>query len=186
VEVPEEIRDKVISIGQEHVLMFWEEIQESEQKILADQIAALNIEQFREQQAIFAGKNFSGTQRAFSPLKHIAKSGHDENIRWGRQLLSQGKAGCLLIAGGQGTRLKFDGPKGMYPISPIKRKTLYQLFAEKTVAAGKQANRVLPLAIMTSPSNHEQTMAHFEENRYFGLNPDQVSFFFASDTSPFG
>jgi UDP-N-acetylglucosamine/UDP-N-acetylgalactosamine diphosphorylase len=70
--------------------------------------------------------------------------------------------GCILIAGGQGSRLRFNGPKGMYPISPIKNKSLFQLFAEKTLAAGLQVGKMLRLAIMTSPYNHEETMRYFQ------------------------
>jgi UDP-N-acetylglucosamine/UDP-N-acetylgalactosamine diphosphorylase len=114
---------------------------------------------------------------SISPLNHYSQAGNFENQLKGRQLISKGQAGCLLIAGGQGTRLKFDGPKGMFPVTLIKKKSLFQLFAEKTLAAGRQANCVLPLAIMTSPATHEKTVKFFQEHCLFGLKPDQLSFF---------
>ena len=80
-------------------------------------------------------------------------------------------------AGGQGTRLNFKGPKGLFPISVVKKKTLFQLFAEKTLTASCQAGRPLQLAIMTSPLNDEETRAYFKDNHYFGLKESQVSFF---------
>lgn len=87
------------------------------------------------------------------------------------------KMGCLLVAGGQGTRLKFDGPKGMFPVSVIKNKSLFQLVAEKTLAASKKAGTDLQLAIMTSSLNDKQTRAFFKENQNFGLKESQLSFF---------
>ena len=92
--------------------------------------------------------------------------------------------GCLIVAGGQGTRLNFNRPKGMYPVTPVHHKSLFQLFAEKVAAAGKQANCPLPLAIMTSPANDETIRAFFHEHHYFGLAESQV-FFFTQKQLPF-
>jgi UDP-N-acetylglucosamine/UDP-N-acetylgalactosamine diphosphorylase len=72
----------------------------------------------------------------------------------------------------------------MYPISPVKHKTLFQLFAEKTLAASCRANKKLPLAIMTSPENHGQTLQYFQDNGFFGLDSGQVRFF-PQGTLPF-
>lgn len=82
----------------------------------------------------------------------------------GNQLLKEGKVGCVMLAGGQGTRLGFSGPKGMFPISPADNKTLFHLFAEKIAKARKDAGSRLPVALMTSPENHEQTVRFFEEH----------------------
>jgi UDP-N-acetylglucosamine/UDP-N-acetylgalactosamine diphosphorylase len=92
--------------------------------------------------------------------------------------------GCLLVAGGQGSRLSFEGPKGTFPVSLIQHKSLFQLFAERTLAAGKQVERVLTLAIMTSPQNHEETVQFFDDHARFGLTQDQL-FFFKQEELPF-
>lgn len=113
----------------------------------------------------------------FSPLSQVSYTGNPEDRELGLQLLKQGVMGCVVLAGGQGTRLHFEGPKGLYPISPVKEKTLFQLIAEKTAAASAWAGTPLPLAIMTSPLNHQNTVSYFEKNHYFGLDPAQVSFF---------
>ena len=99
----------------------------------------------------------------------------DESL--GNALIAQGKVGCLIVAGGQGTRLKFDGPKGLYPVSPVKHKSLFQIFAEKTLACGKKHGVKLPLSIMASKKNYHTTRQYFEDNNYFGLESGQVSFF---------
>lgn len=97
------------------------------------------------------------------------------NSKQGELLLKQGKVGCIIVAGGQATRLGSDKPKGCFEIFP--NKSLFRIFAEKTLYHLKQSNDPLPLAIMTSIENHEQTIRHFEEHHFFGLNPSQVSFF---------
>lgn len=109
------------------------------------------------------------------PCTTFEYKGDPENRRLGEALLKQGKVGCLILAGGQGTRLGFDGPKGMVPVTPLKEKSLFQLLCERVKAASDWARAELPLAIMTSEENHEQTLSFFEKNQYFGLG--KVSFF---------
>src|SRR5207248_4078919 len=95
----------------------------------------------------------------------------------GRELLSQGKVAAFLVAGGQGTRLGYDGPKGEFPITPVKNKPLFQVFAEQLLAWGRDSGKPVPWYIMTSEVNDLATRAFFERNRHFGLNPDDVFFF---------
>ena len=122
--------------------------------------------------------------RLLDPISDCEYIDHDKWIDKGKTAICEGKAGCLLIAGGQGTRLGFNGPKGCYPISVVQKKTLFQLFAEKTYWAGKEAGRPLPLAVMTSPINHSETVQHFKSRHFFGLDPSQV-FFFSQEMLPF-
>lgn len=95
----------------------------------------------------------------------------------GVSLLQQGKVGCLILAGGQGSRLGGSLPKGLVPVTPIKGKTLFQIFCEKTFAASSQSGSALPIAIMTSPLNHQATVAYIEKEKRFGLSEKQVSYF---------
>ena len=87
----------------------------------------------------------------------------------GETLIAQGKVGAFVVAGGQGTRLGFGGPKGGYPVSPIKEKSLFQMFAEQILATSKRYGAVCPWYIMTSPLNHAQTEAIFHKNDFYGL-----------------
>ncbi|NRA89708.1 MAG: UTP--glucose-1-phosphate uridylyltransferase [Simkaniaceae bacterium] len=75
------------------------------------------------------------------------------------------KMGCLILAGGKGTRLGFNGPKGCFLIPLKEKKTLFQLLFEKILKKGED----LPVAIMTSPLNQDATFKYLEENHYFGL-----------------
>ncbi len=81
----------------------------------------------------------------------------------------------VVVAGGSGTRLGFDGPKGTYPIGPVSAASLFQIHAEKIVARGRRHGQPLPFYVMTSPENHEATARFFSEHDNFGL--DHVRFF---------
>jgi UDP-N-acetylglucosamine/UDP-N-acetylgalactosamine diphosphorylase len=117
----------------------------------------------------------------FHPVAEFATKG-DSDV--GEELLARGKVAAIMVAGGQGTRLGHEGPKGTYPVSVVRSKTLFEIFAEKVAAASRKYGQTLPLAIMTSAINHLDTTAYFEKNRYFGLKPGQISFF-TQGTLPF-
>lgn len=95
----------------------------------------------------------------------------------GRELLRQGKVAALTVAGGQGTRLGFDGPKGTYPITPVLHKTLFQYFAEGIARISEKYAVRLPWFIMTSELNDAPTREFFQKHDFFGLQPGQVTFF---------
>ncbi len=160
--------EKLRLIGQQHIFHDFEG--------LIQQVESINIPTFRLQQQMLL-KHGHKAPGFLDVFEKITLSG-DENIASiGQEQIKEGKVGCLIVAGGMGTRLQFNGPKGMYPISLINQKTLFQLVAEKTLAAGHQAGRDLSIAIMTSPLNHIETVRYFEENDYFGLHKDQIDFF---------
>ena len=95
----------------------------------------------------------------------------------GESLISSGKTAFLTVAGGQGSRLGWDGPKGLFPISPIRRASLFQIFAEKLRSASRRYGARIPWYIMTSPLNHEATVTFFEQSAYFGLERERIVFF---------
>ncbi len=84
---------------------------------------------------------------------------------------------AFTVAAGQGKRLGYDGPKGTFPITPVKQKPLFQVFPEKILAAGKRSGRPLHWFIMTSHANHAPTESFFQEHNYFGLDRARVHFF---------
>ena len=95
----------------------------------------------------------------------------------GENLIKAGKIAAFTVAGGQGTRLGYDGPKGTLPVSPIKNKPLFQLFAEQIRGVAEKYETVIPWYIMCSPLNLEATISHFEENSYYGLAKKDIKFF---------
>jgi UDP-N-acetylglucosamine/UDP-N-acetylgalactosamine diphosphorylase len=95
----------------------------------------------------------------------------------GEALIREGKVAVLIVAGGQGSRLGYDGPKGIFPISPVKNKPLFQLFAEQIRALAIRYSVEIPLLIMTSQENHRATMDFFELNNFYDLDKKSVYFF---------
>lgn len=157
------------------IFHYWSSLTIEQQTFFKNQLAKIDLETLnRQKQLLKESMDSTDTIEAFD---EFVFSGNQENQLLGQQLIEQGRVGCLLLAGGQGTRLQFSGPKGTYPISVIKGKSLFQIYAEKVRAASVWANRLLYLAIMTSPDNDEETRDYFQQNDYFGLNPSQVSFF---------
>jgi UDP-N-acetylglucosamine/UDP-N-acetylgalactosamine diphosphorylase len=89
--------------------------------------------------------------------------------------LAAGEVGVILVAGGSGTRLGYEGPKGTFPIGPVSSASLFQIHVEKIVALGRRYGRPIPLYVMTSPENHAATVTFFDAHDRFGL--ERVRFF---------
>nr|WP_213318025.1 UTP--glucose-1-phosphate uridylyltransferase [Chlamydiifrater volucris] len=164
---------KLENISQNHLL---EQINKSEDLTLFHhQLESLDIAFFRQQRELLSQ---TPSLTKFSPLETFSFSGKNPNLqKIGNDLLRKKRVGCVVLAGGQGSRLKCNGPKGLFPISAVKNKTLFQMIAEKVLAASHLSQQRLPLAFMTSPLNNAQTLSYFDSHEYFGLSPHQVSFF---------
>lgn len=91
-------------------------------------------------------------------------AGNPEDIALGHALIKAGKVGCIVLAGGDGSRLGWAGPKGTFPLSLIKQKTLFQMVSERKEAASLFYGRDLKFAVMTSPINHAITRNAFPKN----------------------
>lgn len=175
-------REKLALIDQPHLMNGWHLLSMEQRESLLEEIKALDMHVFRQQRFLLKSyRQRQLRQGQEAVFNDYALAGDLEMMLEGRQLLEQGKLGCILVAGGQGTRLGFHGPKGCFPISNVKGKTLFQLFAEKTLCASRLYGVPLSLAIMTSPGNHQETLDYFLENRFFGLDAQQIDFFMQDD-----
>jgi UDP-N-acetylglucosamine/UDP-N-acetylgalactosamine diphosphorylase len=143
---------------------------------LEKQLASLDLAMLAKQRGMVIHPKVAAAE-AFEPFDTAVLSGDKARKQTGQKEIAEGRVGCLLLAGGQGSRLGFPGPKGIFPISVIQNKSLFQLVAEKVVAASKQAGKPLPLAVMTSPQNDFITRAFFANHGLFGLDEGQLSFF---------
>ena len=171
---------------QEHLLAFWPELNSTEKEKLLSQIEELDFSKIDYWIANFVKNSVPAKIDAdFSPARSYSpnpanaeeKIKYDKAIEFGKQLISAGKVAALVVAGGQGTRLGFDGPKGNFPISPVKNKTLFQIFAETIAAVSKKYQAVCPWYIMTSPLNYAETIKIFRSNNYYGLDEKNVLIF---------
>lgn len=173
------------AIGENDILKLWSKISTQQKELLLTAIASLDIDTLLlQKKALKQHQENPPSVKQVLPLKNSASSGSKHLQTLGSSLLAQGKVGCLLVAGGQGSRLGFEGPKGTFPISLICKKSLFQIFAEKSIAASKCYQASLPIAIMTSPKNHSATLSFFHEHQNFGLSDEQL-FFFSQEELPF-
>ena len=94
----------------------------------------------------------------------------------GEAAARRGEVAVFVVAGGQGSRLRYDGPKGCYEIGPVSGKSLFQIHAEKVIASRRRYGADIPLYIMTSETNDAAVRAFFQKNRFFGLPAGDVFF----------
>jgi len=179
-----ELYDRVMEAGQGHVFRWWPELPDSSRKKLLAQLHSIDFDQVAAfQKALNRPKPDGRSHPDMKPAHVIRRPVTDEEKKkWreaaelGKTRIQQGRVGVFLVAGGQGTRLGFDGPKGCYPIGPVTNKSIFQFHAEKILAAENTWGVCIPWYIMTSEANHESTSRYFHENKFFGLSPEDVFF----------
>ena len=165
--------------GQEHVLAYWKKLGKKDREALLAQIAKINPKNVKYcSDALKCGADVPDSSKGKAPKVAVLKGKRlAEAVAAGEKELKAGKVAALLVAGGQGSRLGYDGPKGCYSIGPITGAPLFYFHARKILARSIRYGAVIPWYIMTSEANNEATVKCFEENDYFGLNPDHVFFF---------
>ena len=172
--------------GQEHVLGFWGKLGAKARKALLAQIATINfkeLERCRSMLPAFAAAKPEkcSSKRAAAPtapkVAELKGKAYASAVAAGMKELSAGRVAVLLVAGGQGSRLGFEGPKGAYPIGPITDNPLFYFHARKVLAKTLEYGKTVPLYIMTSEANYDATVACFKENDWFGLDSKDIFFF---------
>ena len=173
----QEAYKKLEEYGQLHVLKYYEELSKEEQEALLTQI----------EQTDFAVLALCEKKETLNPRGKIEPIGvmelaeieekKEEYTQTGLEAIRAGKVGAVLLAGGMGTRLGSDAPKGVYNIGLTKDVFIFQRLVENLLDVVHQADTWIPLYVMTSDKNHDTTVAFFEEKKYFGYNADYVTFF---------
>lgn len=178
------IIDRVREAGQAHVFKFWEELDAAGQQRLLQQLGEIDFDLLSRLKRDFIDAEDKQLDAVLEPANFIPvpetpeqQANHKTARDIGEEALRAGHVAAFLVAGGQGTRLGFAGPKGKFPISPIRQKSLFQLHAEKILALSRKYGVTIPWYIMTSEANHKETVAFFEEHGYFGLKAQDVMFF---------
>jgi UDP-N-acetylglucosamine/UDP-N-acetylgalactosamine diphosphorylase len=184
-----DVRDRMEEIGQEHLFAFWEKRPEAMRQRLLDDLASLHPAMVQELRRFITEPDAGGVSRvgmgaapeaelAPAPYVTLSDSRRDAAAREaGEEEIRRGRAAFLTVAGGQGSRLGIDGPKGMFPVTPLRKLTLFALFAEKLLAARRWYGTDIPWLIMTGPQNHQATVEYFESEKWFDLGRDTVRLF---------
>lgn len=178
-------RKKLAEVGQDHVLRFWDRLSEPERKQLLDQIESVDWQELARliRSHVLAKPQVKVPEDVqpapWYPCRPEGELvGKYERARQrGWELIRAGKVAAFTVAGGQGTRLGWDGPKGAFPATPIRGLPLFGCFAEYIRNMQKRTGARIPWYIMTSPANDAATREFFRQQNYFGLDPADVMFF---------
>ncbi|MHC4841584.1 MAG: UTP--glucose-1-phosphate uridylyltransferase [Planctomycetota bacterium] len=181
-----DIRATLEQAEQSHVLQFWDELSERQRRRMTRQIESLDLSRLGEMREALAHMK-DKPERHLSPAPAFELADRDFPYQpalealavspKGDQALSHGEVAVLMVAGGQGTRLGFDGPKGCYELLPLSNMTLFEVFARKIKRVEQAHDRPLPLYVMVGNHNENDTRNFWQDNDYFGLDADNVKFF---------
>ena len=168
--------EKLIKYNQQHLLKFEDELTESEKQELYNQIDSLDFSYLEE-----LTESHETPKEIITPLKastiNEIKPNKANFEKVGLNALKNHKVGAVLVAGGMGTRLGSNNPKGMYNIGKTKEIFIFQRLIENIMDVVRQTETYVPLFIMTSEKNDQATREFLEEKNYFGYNKDFIRFF---------
>ena len=182
----DELKARFEAAGQGHVFHWWDELGERARRRLTRQLEMVDLTRLPEMQSCIEAlkspkaRNLSpapGFELADESFPYLPHDAARALIPQGEKELRDGRVGVLLVAGGQGTRLGFDGPKGCYQILPLTGMTLFEVFARKLQRIGREYGQTPPLYVMVGNHNESATRNFWQDNNYFGLEPDDVLFF---------
>lgn len=177
-----DIMEKLKQYHQEHLIQFYDELSDSEKRNLERQLEELDFSYID----IFEKKENSETEKAaiYEPLEAMRlediQKEKEQFERAGISALKECKVGAVLLAGGQGTRLGFDKPKGMFNIGVNKELYIFERIISNLLDTVNQTGCYIPLFVMTSEKNDAETRAFFKEKNYFGYDKKFIYFFVQS------
>ena len=174
----EEAKKILEKYGQTHLLKYYDQLDENQKASLLKQIGEID---FSLLDLIKNGEK-TAEKGVITPLEHAVsiddiEKNREKFTKTGEDAIKQGKVAALLLAGGMGTRLGSDKPKGMYNIGETKDVYIFEMLINNLLDVVKETGAWVPLYIMTSEKNNDDTIAFLKEKNYFGYNPDYVEFF---------
>jgi len=187
----QDLLNKLRPIAQEHLLAFWEQLDAADQHQLAIQVEQIDPDLFSDLRNEFQQQQSGGldrsqwSDRAARALPPPAMRLDGSGVSFSRQaarakgeeILRAGQVGMILVAGGLGTRLGFDQPKGLLPLAPLSNRTLFQILLENLLAVRRRFGVSIPLYVMTSPATDQVTREYLNEHRWFGLPAEDCRIF---------
>jgi UDP-N-acetylglucosamine/UDP-N-acetylgalactosamine diphosphorylase len=180
------IAHRLETVNQGHLLRFYDQLSDEHKRELLGQIASLDIETLpRLVRDYVLNKPVFALPPEVEPAPYYPLNDRAPARPWdragmrlaGEALIRAGKVAAFTVAGGQGSRLGFEGPKGCFPAGAVTGKPLFAVFADALLGAKDRHGVSVPWYIMTSPLNHQATVEFFRSNKHFGLDPADVMFF---------
>ncbi len=173
----EQAQEKLEKYGQQHVLKYYDELSVEERQALLDQIeatdmsileACLHREKLVQKGVI--------TPLAAMQLDEI-RANRERFVQTGLEAIRAGRVGAVLLAGGMGTRLGSDAPKGMYNVGITRELYIFQCLLNNLTDVVRQADTWIHLFVMTSDKNHDATVSFLKEKAFFGYKEEYIHFF---------
>jgi UDP-N-acetylglucosamine/UDP-N-acetylgalactosamine diphosphorylase len=178
VNVPAETLQQLKKTGQEHVLAWWDQLSETERRELIDQLRGIRFEHLGQ---LYSQRDWAVSLPSADEIEPVpviqVSADSREALQAGEDSFKRGEVAVLVVAGGQGSRLGFDHAKGMFPISPVRNKSLFQIHAEKVLALSQRYRKPVPFLVMTSPATHAETESFFLQHSCFGIPQEDVALF---------
>jgi UDP-N-acetylglucosamine/UDP-N-acetylgalactosamine diphosphorylase len=180
------VQSRIRAHGQAHLLTFFDDLTSLQQQALLDQLESIDfaaldrlIEEYvRHKPKIQLPANVEpAPYYPFDPKNAVRAYDAARFRKAGEEIIREGQVAAFTVAGGQGTRLGWNGPKGTYPATVVTGKPLFRVFAEQLLATNRKYAVTVPWYIMTSPANDSETRAFFQDNNYFGLKRRDVFMF---------
>ncbi len=183
----EEIKAILKKYDQEHLLNQYEKLDENHKKRLLEEIQNIDFELITNLYKS-TKKEEKNNKDEITPIEYLDKYKLNDKYKYyesiGKKAIKEGKLVAVTMAGGQGTRLGHNGPKGTYDIGLDSHKSLFELLADRLKEDGKKYDVTIPWFIMTSKENNNATIAFFEKHKYFGFQKDKNIFFFTQGELP--
>ena len=173
----EQVKEKVEKYGQQQVLKYVNELTDAEKEVLFAQIEATDMDVIE----CCKHKEELAKRGVISPLGAMElpeiEANRESFTKTGIEAIKAGKVGAVLLAGGMGTRLGSDNPKGMYNVGITRELYIFECLINNLMDVVKQADAWIHLFVMTSDKNNDATIGFFNEKNFFGYNKDYVHFF---------
>lgn len=183
----EEAKAILKKFDQEHLLNHYQELEESKKEKMINDILSIDFELVS---SIYknASKEEKNQNDEITPMEYLDKYKLNDEYKYyndiGKKAIKEGKLAAVTMAGGQGTRLGFNGPKGEYDIGLDSHKSLFELLCDNLKEGEKLFGVKIPWFIMTSEENNKETIKFFEKHKFFGYQKDKNIFFFKQGKLP--
>ena len=183
----EQIKAILKKYKQEHLLNHFETLEDNKKIKLIEEIENIDFELMNSLYKKAEESEKQGNDK-ITPIDYLDKYKLNDKYKYyeniGKKAIKEGKLAAVTMAGGQGTRLGHNGPKGTYDIGLDSHKSLFELLCDNLKEEGKKYDVTIPWFIMTSKENNEATIEFFEKNRFFGYQKDKNLFFFIQGELP--
>lgn len=181
----EEAKEILKQYNQEHLLIWYDKLIEQKREELIEQILKIDFDQMNQlYEEMKDKKDFKDCK--IEPLSYmdkdkLLKQERETYEKDGIKAIKEGKYAIVTMAGGQGTRLGHNGPKGTFELEVGERKPLFTLLSETIREAEEKYDAVIPWYIMTSKENNYKTTAFFKRHNYFDMGEENVKFFIQNE-----